>query len=146
MAAGLLVLATVLVLGMSWVGIIPDIIPKTIPGTGPETTVMTRAVIVNDIGFDPYISEVTNTVIGSAVVAETVKTLWLEDTVTVKLIVYAPDGTTITSVKTVKVGELSETPVTFTWKTKQIGKHTVVVQLFNDKGEQISEKISYITV
>ena len=143
--AGVFVL---LILGITWIGIVPEFMPGEIGGSNPTVTVLTKVTVRNDLLFDPYIKDITNTILagGATISSDLVKSLWFEDEVVVKLPVYGPDGSTITTSKTLKVGEMSDAQASFTWKTRQRGTHTVIATLYTKDGKQLDEKTSSVNV
>ena len=149
-AVTLLAAIAILTIGITWIILYPWLVPTDIPGTGEIVTVKTTVVIRNDLGFDPYIKDITNVIVSDSTVLRVnmVKTLFwpIDDTVMVKLTVIAPDGKTITNSKIVKVGEMADTPVSFTWRTGQRGIHTVMATLYKEDGTQLSEKTVTLNV
>ena len=122
----------------------------TIPGSESPITVETSVKIYMYLTDpNPNIGEIKSRIISPAEFrTENVEILIFPWKGTLKLEVVSPSGSKLTLYKDVMIdrGLYTERTYYFTWTTKQRGKHTIYVTLYDDDGNAVDSKSGVITI
>jgi len=140
---GLLIVAAIAIIIYAVHPYIPEfILPPEVPGDYPSKTFQTEIKLtLNALGGDPIIDYVRTYEVTTAIAStESPKIMLFPWQGTLRVDVIAPNGVSVSMDKTVKI-ELGYSQIYyFTWKTKQTGKHVVVVTLINGDGVVVRQK------
>lgn len=124
----------------------------TIPNinVGGGIPITTKVKVTRSIISNPWISGVTNTISGvvpSSIGSFDISPQLFEWNGRLVVTVIFPDGhSAVVGSRHISLDVLTTKEFSFIWYTRETGKHTVIVRLYDDHGTLVDEKISYIYV
>lgn len=143
LVGGLLIIAALAVIIYAVQPYLPEFIPPPeVPGNLPAKTIQTEIKIsLFSLWGDPDIDYIRSYEVGAAITSvEDAKIMLFPWQGTLKVDVIAPDGSTVSMSKEVKVELGYSQTYYFTWKTRQSGAHTVIATLINGDGIVVRQK------
>lgn len=146
-AGGILILAALAVILYAVRPYFPDFLPPPeLPGDKPPTTLQTTVRLKLTLpGGDPDIVSI-NTQKVSTLYSEKAQIMIFPWGGKLILDITAPDGSTASITKDVKIDVGETKDYYFTWKTKQTGRHILVVSLVDGEGVIVEQKQSEVWV
>lgn len=127
---------------------LPDfILPPELPGENPPTTLQTTVKLKLLVpGGDPDIVSIYTEKVSTSLRSEKAELMIFPWGGKLTLEVIAPDGSEVSITKDVKIDVGETKDYYFTWKTRQTGRHILIVSLINGEGVVVKQRQSEVWV